>query len=184
MNKKIFNPANFLTFLRILFVPAIVYGIISDKFILSFAFLVLSNITDSLDGYVARKLKVDSDFGEYFDFIADFLVIYAAFVSLVLKGQIGLLNISLMIVGTVSLIFLSIMISRLEKKEHALHKASRKVMIILLFASLYLYLLNVSFSDLFMLFSFVAIFFYTIPDYTRLIIEMKIERPKHAKKRQ
>ena len=42
--------------------------------------------TDIVDGIIARKLKVTSGFGGYFDVITDFFLIIMAFIVFVLKG--------------------------------------------------------------------------------------------------
>src|ERR1700690_3161275 len=84
--KGYFNLPNALTWLRILMIPAIV-----ALFFLPFwwadpaacAGFVLAGITDSLDGYFARKLGLTSRLGAFLDPVADKLIVAAALVLIV-----------------------------------------------------------------------------------------------------
>ncbi|NNM60980.1 MAG: CDP-diacylglycerol--glycerol-3-phosphate 3-phosphatidyltransferase [Steroidobacteraceae bacterium] len=80
------NLPNALTWLRILMVPAIVvlfylpYGWAAPAACASFAF---AGITDSLDGYYARKLGQTSRLGAFLDPVADKLIVACALVLIV-----------------------------------------------------------------------------------------------------
>ena len=82
--------ANLITLIRVLLVFVVV-ALFQVNVYLSAAMLVLSVIViwmDALDGYVARKLKLSSDFGALFDIVGDRIVeqvfwIYFATVGLV-----------------------------------------------------------------------------------------------------
>jgi CDP-diacylglycerol--glycerol-3-phosphate 3-phosphatidyltransferase len=82
------NVPNALTWLRIWMIPAIVV-----LFYLPFAWadpaacagFALAGITDSLDGYYARKLRQTSRLGAFLDPVADKLIVAAALVLLVSK---------------------------------------------------------------------------------------------------
>jgi len=50
---------------------------------------VLAAITDFLDGYLARKLKLISDFGKFMDPLADKVLVMAAMVYLLWLGDIS-----------------------------------------------------------------------------------------------
>ena len=83
------NLPNKLTFLRILLVPVIIaLGMISENILprnISLALLAVifigTSVTDMLDGKIARKRGLITDFGKFLDPIADkFMVIGAMFV--------------------------------------------------------------------------------------------------------
>lgn len=67
------NPANAITLLRILIVPALAYtAIIRESTFFLFLF-VIGGLTDVLDGYVARKYGYQTETGSALDTIADML---------------------------------------------------------------------------------------------------------------
>ena len=82
------NVPNSLTWLRILMIPAILalfympYGWANPAACAAFA---LAGITDSLDGYYARKLGQTSRLGAFLDPVADKLIVTAALVLIVSK---------------------------------------------------------------------------------------------------
>lgn len=72
---------NILTILRFLFIPVILHFIFAGNYILGFIFFTISGITDILDGFIARKFNLISNFGKLMDPLADKLtqisVLYA-----------------------------------------------------------------------------------------------------------
>src|SRR5271154_813749 len=84
--KAHWNVPNTLTWLRIVMIPGIVilfylpYGWAHPAAGIGFA---LAGITDSLDGYYARKLGLTSRLGAFLDPVADKLIVAAALVLIV-----------------------------------------------------------------------------------------------------
>lgn len=68
MNKNI---PNILTISRFIFIPLIVISLITDRYLLAFIFLTVSALTDVLDGFIARKYNLITDFGKLIDPLAD-----------------------------------------------------------------------------------------------------------------
>lgn len=62
---------NILTIIRFLFIPVILYFIFTGNYILGFIFFTISGITDILDGCIARKFNLISNFGKLMDPLAD-----------------------------------------------------------------------------------------------------------------
>lgn len=79
---------NILTVIRFLLIPFIVITIINEQFIIALVFLVLSGITDVLDGAIARKFDLVTDFGKLVDPLADKSTQLAILVTLGVKGII------------------------------------------------------------------------------------------------
>src|SRR6202049_2934861 len=94
--KSHWNLPNTLTWLRILMIPGIVI-----LFYLPFWWahpaagigFALAGITDSLDGYYARKLGQTSRLGAFLDPVADKLIVAAALVLIVSKDPRWLVRI-------------------------------------------------------------------------------------------
>ena len=84
------NPANKITVSRILLIPVFIALALFQNFYAQLAALlvfVLAAATDSVDGYVARKYDMISDFGKFMDPLADKLLVTAALCVLVGAGK-------------------------------------------------------------------------------------------------
>ena len=62
---------NILTILRFIFIPIILYFIFTGNYVLGIVFFTISGITDVLDGFIARKFNLVSNFGKLMDPLAD-----------------------------------------------------------------------------------------------------------------
>lgn len=74
---------NILTILRFIFIPIIIYFIFTENYILGIVFFTISGITDVLDGFIARKFNLVSNFGKLVDPLADKLTQISVLASLV-----------------------------------------------------------------------------------------------------
>ena len=87
----IFNVANLLTILRVLFIPLIIFIFFLDSDFmrkLAALFFLIASITDYLDGLLARFFKEESKLGELLDPIADKIIVATALILLVMDGTI------------------------------------------------------------------------------------------------
>lgn len=79
---------NALTILRFLLIPFIVLSCVEGDYIIAIAFFTLSGITDILDGTIARKYNLISDFGKLMDPLADKATQISLLTTLFIKGAI------------------------------------------------------------------------------------------------
>lgn len=79
--------ANIFTSMRIILAPLCITFILWDvphSKIIAFSIYVLASLTDALDGYFARRMHKISDFGKYFDPLADKILNISVLFSLAL----------------------------------------------------------------------------------------------------
>lgn len=85
---KFKNLPNILTVIRIFMVPVfmviMLFPLMNDMLtrIIGAALFALISFTDMLDGKIARKYNIVSDFGKFLDPIADKLLVFGAMISL------------------------------------------------------------------------------------------------------
>ncbi|MEE1312559.1 MAG: CDP-diacylglycerol--glycerol-3-phosphate 3-phosphatidyltransferase [Lachnospiraceae bacterium] len=91
MNKNI---PNYLTILRVIMIPFFVFFMVTDyagdssKWI-SVAIFIVASLTDFLDGYLARKHNIVSNFGKFMDPLADKMLVGAAMICLVEQERLA-----------------------------------------------------------------------------------------------
>lgn len=83
------NIANKLTLLRIILIPIFIYLLLEGYTVAAFIMFSIASLTDFLDGYLARKYNLVTNFGKFMDPLADKLLVTSALVCFV---QLGLLN--------------------------------------------------------------------------------------------
>lgn len=81
---------NILTVLRFFLIPFTIYFLIKDEYIVAISFLILSGLTDVLDGAIARKFNLITNFGKLIDPLADKLTQVSILGTLVVKNIIPL----------------------------------------------------------------------------------------------
>ena len=79
---------NALTVLRFILIPFIIIYIVNEQYIGAFIFLILSGLTDVLDGFIARKFNFITNFGKLIDPLADKATQVSILVTLALKDII------------------------------------------------------------------------------------------------
>ena len=86
-NKKVlFNIPNCLCFFRILLIPLFLYvyfvADFKNRYLVAAFVLVISGISDFLDGFIARKFNMVTDFGKFIDPVADKLTQFVLAITL------------------------------------------------------------------------------------------------------
>ena len=88
------NLPNKITLLRVILIPAFIaiYLIrplpeIANEWV-ALTLFVVAAITDALDGYLARKLKLVTNFGKLMDPLADKMLVCAAFIAFTYVGHL------------------------------------------------------------------------------------------------
>lgn len=110
---KIITIPNVLSLFRLLLIPVIMwlYKVEEDP-VWTMAILALSGITDIVDGIIARKCNMISDFGKVFDPVADKLTQIAMLFCLVSRFAWMLLPLCVMIVKEIIAAILGLVVIR------------------------------------------------------------------------
>lgn len=133
---------NFLSFVRILLGPIIIFYYFKQFYLLTFYLALFASLTDLLDGILSRKLKAYSKFGQTMDTIADkwlstILVLINLFnypiflITLLLEALIAKINIK----------------AYISKKEARSNK-SGKIKTFLLYSTLLIGILSLTINEL------------------------------------
>lgn len=119
--KKIFTIPNIISFFRLLLIPLIVYSyIFLDNNILAIMLIILSGLTDIIDGKIARKFNMVSDLGKILDPVADKLTQIAVIACLIFKYKIMLLVVVILIIKEIALAITGLLtISSAKKVDSA-----------------------------------------------------------------
>ena len=98
IRKQIFTIPNLLSFLRLCMIPLIIWLYCSqENYALTAAMLVLSGITDTVDGFIARRFNMVTDIGKALDPIADKLTQASVMFCLLTRFQMMLVPLLLLI---------------------------------------------------------------------------------------
>lgn len=110
---KIITIPNILSVFRLLLIPVIIWLYIVRKDpVWTTVVLVLSGITDIVDGIIARKCHMVSDFGKAFDPVADKLTQIAMLFCLVSRFKWMLLPLCVMVVKEISAGIMGLLVIR------------------------------------------------------------------------
>jgi CDP-diacylglycerol--glycerol-3-phosphate 3-phosphatidyltransferase len=89
------NLPNKLTILRVIMIPLFLLILLTNwlpdpqKRIIAVIIFALASFTDYLDGYIARKNNLVTNFGKFMDPLADKLLVTSALISLVELGDLS-----------------------------------------------------------------------------------------------
>lgn len=72
------NLPNKLTLIRVILVPFFVFFFLNNQFVPALIVFALASITDALDGHIARKHNLVTNFGKFLDPLADKVLVISA----------------------------------------------------------------------------------------------------------
>jgi len=82
------NLPNSLTVLRLLLAPAIVWLIVTGEYRIAAVLFASAALTDFLDGWLARHLKLSTTFGQFADPVADKALLSGTFLAFGITGAV------------------------------------------------------------------------------------------------
>ena len=164
---------NFLSFLRILLVLPIIYSLQSEMYLLAAFLFFLSSMTDFMDGYLARRYKLESELGAFLDLIADKILVVTILVWLVfIYANQALTILSILIILREIIITSFRYFLVLNNADTELIKANKygKLKTAFQFFSIFLLILSPLLSDFYLVISLAFLFMSTIIAYFSLTI--------------
>ena len=87
------NLPNKLTIFRVILIPFFVFFVLTPYFpeygkYIAVAIFIIASLTDLLDGKIARKYNLVTNFGKFMDPLADKLLVCSALICLVSTGKL------------------------------------------------------------------------------------------------
>lgn len=86
--EKILNVPNVLTMIRMLLIPVYWVLFVQGHRFISLAVFLVASLTDLLDGYIARKYHLITNFGKLMDPLADKLMVLSVMLSLAQRNLV------------------------------------------------------------------------------------------------
>lgn len=86
------NLPNKLTLFRIFLIPIFILVMlfnVPNKFLIACIIFIIGSITDAMDGYIARKYNLVTDFGKFMDPLADKLLVISALTCMIEVGLVS-----------------------------------------------------------------------------------------------
>lgn len=80
------NIANSMTLLRIFLAPVFLILFMNDRYVWVLVVVILAEFSDLIDGYVARRYKIVTNFGKLMDPYADSIYRFTVFLCFLTKG--------------------------------------------------------------------------------------------------
>jgi cardiolipin synthase len=77
---------NLITIARLIIVPIVIVMIMQGRWPAAFVLFVVAGVSDAVDGFIARRFDMRSEFGAYIDPIADKALLMSIFVTLAAAG--------------------------------------------------------------------------------------------------
>ncbi|MGC9317806.1 MAG: CDP-alcohol phosphatidyltransferase family protein [Armatimonadota bacterium] len=101
------TPANLLTFSRLILLPVVIYGLVTELHWLTVGAMVLGWLTDLVDGRVARMMNQGgSKFGKALDSTIDFTLIYGLFIAFYAAGRLATYQFAFLYLAMLSILTL------------------------------------------------------------------------------
>ena len=86
VSSKVLTVANLLTFLRMALIPVFAIMLVYHREGWALVVFTVAGVSDGIDGFIARRMKQESELGTIIDPIADKLLMTTAFIMLTIPG--------------------------------------------------------------------------------------------------
>lgn len=132
----VWNLPNLLSTLRILLAPVFIWFILSDSPLnigISIVLFLIAAITDFFDGWIARKYEEITEWGAFFDPLADKVLTNSALIAFAMKEWIPIWMVLIIIVRDIGVTLLRIYAESIRQPIHTSKTAKWKTLLQMLF---------------------------------------------------
>jgi cardiolipin synthase len=112
VSSRILTVPNVLSLLRLLLIPVFLVLLITEQYLWALVTLVVSSVTDFVDGYVARRFDQVSRLGQLLDPAADRLFIFSTLVGLAIRGFLPWSLVGVVVARDVLLLVLGVILAQ------------------------------------------------------------------------
>jgi cardiolipin synthase len=110
---------NLISLARLILVPVIIALIIEPAWELAFILFLVAGVSDAVDGWLAKRFKLQSELGAYLDPLADKALLVSIYVSLAIVGVLPA-ALAICVVSRDVLIVSAVLFSRVMDKPIAI----------------------------------------------------------------
>ena len=116
--RNIFTIANGLTYARLVLLPFVIGGLVTDNGWLVVGAMFLAWFTDLLDGRVARKMgQGGTPFGKALDSTVDFAFIYCLFIAFYAAGRLATYQFAFLYLAMITILSLQLFLTGTGRDE-------------------------------------------------------------------
>ena len=131
-----------LLLLPIEWFPVITGINVSLNFLIAWILFIVASISDFLDGYIARKYNMVTDYGKFMDPIADKLLVDSTLIILMVNGPITILPVCVVLMIARDIVVDAIRLNAMRKNEVVAANIFGKLKTVLQMVSLIFVLVN------------------------------------------
>jgi cardiolipin synthase (CMP-forming) len=129
MNKN-FTISNFLSALRLLLTPVLIYFLLENNTVMVFVIILIASVSDILDGYLARKLNQITELGKIIDPLGDKVMVFTFCITLFYQGKLPLWFFLLIIIKDLLILLGGMVMAKSEKNVPASDKFGKAAVIL------------------------------------------------------
>ncbi|MFI3226856.1 MAG: CDP-diacylglycerol--glycerol-3-phosphate 3-phosphatidyltransferase [Clostridia bacterium] len=91
------NLPNMITMGRVIAIPFFMYFLYTENFLVAVILFTVASISDFVDGYLARKMNLVTNFGKFMDPTADKLLVYSALIIFAERGLMSSIFVTIIV---------------------------------------------------------------------------------------
>ncbi|MGN6326356.1 CDP-alcohol phosphatidyltransferase family protein [Pseudolysinimonas sp.] len=112
VSSRVVTVPNALSCLRLLLIPVFLVLLVTEQYLWALVTLVVSSVTDFVDGYIARHFNQISRVGQLLDPAADRLFIFSTLVGLAIRGFLPWWLVGVIVARDVLLLVLGVILAQ------------------------------------------------------------------------